>query len=176
MTLRPRTVKATERESPVAWWLAAALAMWMLDGLVLGLGFVAAGLLLAVLVGLLPRYLLRRLTGVADRRTVQLGALCALIAVLIMLTINFNNRVAQQRAESLVSAITHYRAVAGRYPGRLEDLVPVYIDAVPRARYTLAFNNFSYRNAAGHAMLAYAVAPPFGRAVFDFRTRRWSEH
>jgi hypothetical protein len=111
--------------------------------------------------------------GLATGPTFRLGLVLSLCAIAIMVTINFNNKLAQQRANTLVSAIAHYRALAGHYPPALDDLVPVYIDAVPRAKYTLSFNRFEYDNFGERVMLSYADAPPFGRIGYDFSERRW---
>ena len=155
--------------------LAALTALYCLDALVLGLGFVAFGLLLVSL-ALVAKWLLLRATpsgATAQHRTARLALSLTLCAVAIMVTINLNNQLARERANRLVAAIDHYRAIAGRYPQRLEDLVPTYIDAVPRAKFTLSFNRFDFAHRQDGAVLAYAQTPPFGRAIYDFKAQRW---
>lgn len=149
------------------------LALYALDALILGQGFVALGLLLAVLLWFVPKWLLQRRTRGGGAATARLAFSLGLCAVAIMVTINLNNRLAWQRANALVAAIDHYRAVAGHYPRRLEDLVPVYIDTVPRAKYTLSFNEFAFNNTDGEVMLTYADTPPFGRVCYNFADHRW---
>lgn len=153
--------------------LAALLALYACDALVLGQGFIAAALLLAVVIGLLPKAWLLGRIGAPVTPTLGLAARCLACATAIMLTINLNNLLARQRGEAVVDAIRHYRAVAGHYPAALDELVPHYLDAVPRAKYTLSFNRFDYVNQSGRTALAYAETPPFGRVVYDFERRRW---
>ncbi len=153
--------------------MLAVFALYCLDALVLGQGFVAAGLLLAVAFGLVPKWFVLRAIGRPAPATARLALAMTVCAIAIMLTINLNNQLARERGNALVAAIEHYRAMAGHYPRRLEDLVPRYIEAVPLARYTLSFNRFDFLAERDRILLAYAVAPPFGREVFDFHQQRW---
>ena len=170
-------LQETQPNSAVTHWVApelpAAVSLYGLDALVLGQGFVALGLSLLVTLWLLPKWLLLRATRQSGRATARWSVSLGLCAVAIMLTINFNNHLARQRAGELVSAINHYRAVAGAYPQALDDLVPVYIDAIPRAKYTLSFNRFEFANQNGRRYLAYAETPPFGRVFYDFGLHQW---
>lgn len=157
--------------SPVT--IPALLCLYVLDALVLVQGFVAMGLLAALVFVVLPKWFVLRRLGRSCRSTRRFAALLLICAVAVMVTIKTNNRLAHSRADSLIAAIAHYRAVAGDYPQTLGDLVPTYIDAVPRARYSLTFNRFSYRHTHAEAALAYADVPPFGRAIFEFGPQRW---
>ncbi len=139
----------------------------------LGHGFVSAALFAAAGANLGKVWILHRL-GRPARRTLRMTFWLTACGGAIMLTINVNNHLAQARAESLVVAIDHYRAVAGRYPRTLGDLVPAYLDHVPRAKYTLSYAHFDYANSAGRVTLTYPYAPPFGRARYDFDTARWT--
>ena len=153
--------------------IAALAILYVLDATVLGHGFVAFALLLAATLCLLPKWLLLHRIGAPTEPTARLGTMFLGCAVAIMATINFNNHLAQQPGEALVAAISHYRAVSGHYPAALDDLVPVYIDAVPRAKFTLSFNHFEYVRKANQIALTYAHTPPFGRAFYDFGQRQW---
>jgi hypothetical protein len=153
--------------------LYAALALFVLDAFVMGQGLVAAVILLSVGAWLLPKAYLVSLAGRNSRPILRLSAVLALAAVAIMLTINFNNGLAQARAQRLVGAIEAFRAVNGRYPAVLDDLVPAYVDDVPIAKYTLSFNRFLYRNRGDRVVLGYVDIPPFGRPYYDFIGKRW---
>ena len=53
------------------------------------------------------------------------------------------------------------------------SLVPDFIPAVPRARYTLLFGNFEYDARQGRHSLMYVVIPPFGGQLYIFEQNRW---
>jgi hypothetical protein len=145
------------------------------DALLLGQGLLAALLLMTVGGWLLPKAMLLVKVGRDAWPTVRLATLCGLTAVAIMATINLNNHLARQRATRLIQAIELYRAANGRYPLALEALVPRYMTAIPRAKYTLTFNQFVYQQFDQHALLGYVEVPPFGRPCFDFDQRRWHD-
>ncbi len=88
-----------------------------------------------------------------------------------------NAGIAATRAQALISACKAYRAQRGEFPDRLEDLVPGFIPAVPRANYTL-WGAFRYWNGSQTKepdhVLTYVVFPPFGRRLYHFEEDRWS--
>lgn len=159
------------RRAPLT--LAALATLYLFDAAVLGQGFVAAALLTIVALGLLPKWFVLRHIGAVTWPTSRLAVMFTTCAIAIMATINFNNSLARARGEALVTAISHYRAIAGRYPRALDDLVPTYIEAIPRAKYTLSFNRFDYSGRGDRVVLAYADTPPFGRSFYDFKHQRW---
>ncbi len=150
-----------------------AFTLFILDAFVMGQGLVAAVILIGVGAWLLPKAYLYARVGRNVWPTLRLAAVLAVASVAIMLTINFNNEVARERAEQLVRAIESYRTVTGRYPAELGELVPGYVQAVPRAKFTLSFNRFIYLNGDDRISLAYTDVPPFGRPYYDFRGRAW---
>ncbi len=162
-----------------AWWRRpapyAALLLFAADALVLEQGLLAAFLLMTVCGWLLPKALLLNKVHRDAGPTVRLALLFSVTAVAIMATIHINNHVARLRAERLIAAIDLYHASQGRYPLALEALVPRYIAAIPRAKYTLAFNQFLYHQHLSAARLGYVEVPPVLRPCFDFGQRRWHE-
>ena len=150
-----------------------AFALFVLDAFVMGQGLVAAVILLCVGAWLLPKAYLFSLAGRNSRPILRFAGALAIAAVAIMSTINFNNRVAQDRAEGLVAAIESYRSVNGSYPADLDQLVPGYVEDVPIAKYTMSFNRFVYLNRGDRAFLGYVDIPPFGRPYYDFLAKRW---
>ena len=91
------------------------------------------------------------------------------------MTISWNNRLARARAETIVSALTLYKAQHGDYPTKLSALVPEQLPAVPRAKYTLLFSDFSYfYDPIEHrGFLLYTPLPPFGRPTFSLERQSW---
>lgn len=100
-------------------------------------------------------------------------AMWILLPVITIATIGANNVVARRRALDLIVAIDAYRARHGDYPKRLEDLVPEILTSVPRAKFTVAFNQFYYSNTDGKPWMMYTSVAPFGRPTYDFTTKRW---
>ncbi len=95
-------------------------------------------------------------------------------AILCVFTLNaVMNRIARERAEELVQAIKAYRNDTGTYPKRLDSLVPVHIDQIPLAKYTLISHQFIYWASEESATLMYMELPPFGRPYFDFKNDLW---
>jgi hypothetical protein len=83
-----------------------------------------------------------------------------------------NNQVAQSRAETLIAAVKAFHRQNHRYPEKLEELVPGFIDRVPRAKYTYS-SSFQYRSWPNSHTLIYAYLPPFGRRVYYFEHDEW---
>ena len=161
----------------VAWWrwpaLYLASALFVLDALIMGQGLLAASMLLVVITWLVPKATLFFMVGRNGWPVARLAALLAAAAVAIMLTINFNNGLAARRAQRLISAIELYRAASGHYPDSLEVLIPRYLETIPPAKYTLAYNRFLYSKHPRRVVLGYVEVPPYGRSFYDFERRRW---
>lgn len=80
--------------------------------------------------------------------------------------------VAEANAQRVVAACDEYHAANGRFPKDLDELVPRYMNSVPRAKYCLA-GHFAYHN-LGTPMLYWQVVPPYLRKIYNFETRSWS--
>jgi hypothetical protein len=141
----------------------------------MGQGWLAAVGLLALGMWLLPKaWLLHSL----DRDARPLWRLCGWIglsAVATLAFINFNNELARQRAGEVIGAVELFRAVAGRYPRNLHELVPTYLPAVPRAKLTLTYGDYVYRTDDRSASLSYVDVAPLGVRAYDFSARRWGD-
>jgi hypothetical protein len=85
----------------------------------------------------------------------------------------FQIHVATENASRIVAACENFHAATGKFPQVLNELVPDYLPTIPRAKYCLSFNKFSYWNLDGHATLTWYEMPPFGRRIYDFDQRRW---
>lgn len=84
-----------------------------------------------------------------------------------------NNQIAKSRAETLVDAIKAFNQKHQRYPEKLDELVPEYIDHVPTAKYTLFFASFFYLSGHEFHSLFYVAMPPFGRPTYNFERDKW---
>ena len=97
------------------------------------------------------------------------AAAFALLCVLIIGYSKFNNYVARHRAIRIAAACEVYRAKTGAYPKSLEALVPEYITAVPRAKYTLVWGNFRYID----AKIVYVHEPFLATPAYDLAAAKW---
>lgn len=122
----------------------------------------------------LPLSLLRRkYRGHRRERFARLAIYAAAVASSLTLAA-FNDRVAEERAARIVAAVEAYAAVHGRYPERLEELVPRFLPAIPaKAKYALLDRGFQYRTSPGQHILMYTTMAPYGRRYFTFETGRW---
>ncbi len=85
----------------------------------------------------------------------------------------FQLRVAEANARRVVAACEEYHAVNGRFPRKLDELVPQYMNSVPVAKYCLGpWGRFIYSSHS--SLLFWHVVPPHYRKIYNFETRRWS--
>jgi hypothetical protein len=103
-----------------------------------------------------------------------------LIPVLTFCLVRANNtfqlRVAETNGQRIVAACEEYHAANGRFPRKLDELVPKYMNSVPMAKYCFGpWSEFIYvSRTPEHATLFWHIIPPHYRKIYDFETRRWS--
>ncbi len=98
----------------------------------------------------------------------------ALTLGLVWVNNDFQLGVAEANAQRVVAACEAYHAANGRFPKKLDELVPRYLNSVPLAKYCLGPpSEFSYYS-FGTPMLVWQVVPPHYRKIYNFETRRWS--
>lgn len=90
---------------------------------------------------------------------------------LVLGNATLQSRMATSNARRIVTACERFRETQDRYPDELDELVPSYMSSLPRAKYSLAFGEFSYWSQAGRHSLAWTAVPPFGRRVYDLEQR-----
>lgn len=153
--------------------LLLGLALVGLDAFLFNQGVIALVVAASVVLVGAPRALLaKKFQGVRGRRLTCLAIY--LVAVAMVFGLNaFNNKLAHRRAGDLISAVEAFHADQGRYPRSLSELVPSYIDEVPAAKYTLAFDRFWYYADDENATLLYVAFPPFGRPTYSFARGEW---
>ncbi|MCW5593544.1 MAG: hypothetical protein KIS74_15690 [Burkholderiales bacterium] len=153
--------------------LAIAALLFLGDGVWIAQGVLSMLVALwAVFLGLPVALLARKYAGARVRRLAALG-IYLLAAVAVWTWIGTNNGIARERAEGVIAAVKAFRADTGRYPASLDELVPRYLPEVPRAKYTLAFHEFTYRSSGNDAWLYYVALPPFGRPTYAFSSGKW---
>jgi hypothetical protein len=163
-----------EADVPVGSLVGAAV-VYAIDAFVLNQGALAVVVALGFLVALIPAVIvgaLRRDWEKALRGILRAG-IFVVAAVAVLGTNALQNWAARRRAEVVIDACERYRAVNGRYPEKLGDLVPGLLPSEPRAKYVLMFGSFDYRVDPGRHTLGYVALPPFGRPYYVLEERRW---
>ncbi len=147
-----------------------------------GLGVGLISLLVAMLgtALLLAGGALSRLRGHRKRagNRLQRAAIYAALGLLAVVTGRFQAAAARRHARQVIAACERYRVERGRYPDRLQDLVPGYLPSVPPVTYAFLGEPFQYR-AGGSGpeadpILWYADVPGNSRQIYHFRTGHWT--
>ncbi len=100
---------------------------------------------------------------------------------------HFQGTIAMGNAAHVIQACERYREATGSYPKRLDELVPRYLNKVPRAKYCLLYGEFWYwgprvfadrtadqtENQTPRAILTWYELPPYGRRIYAFETGKW---
>jgi len=86
----------------------------------------------------------------------------------------YGNVMARDRAESLIVSVERFQARHGRYPERLEEMVPEFVAEIPRAKYVVIADRFRYSRSGSRHSLMYVEMPPFGRRIYTFEDRQWT--
>lgn len=132
-----------------------------------GLVLLTVGALWAAARGAAPRILARS-------RAMRAGMYLVLGAATIGAT-RFHAATAQNHAAQVIEACRAYQVRHGMLPDRLQQLVPEFLPAVPRAKYTLSYGEFTYWTSEQKShTLMYVALPPFGRKLYHFEEARWS--
>ena len=76
-------------------------------------------------------------------------------------------------AKSVIKAVNTYYADSGLYPENLNQLIPIYLESIPRCAYRLTDSEFRYFSDPGDPNLMWAVAPPYGRRFYYFKDAEW---
>lgn len=152
------------------------MAIYYIDAIFLTQGALAAiATFVGVIVGLVN--LFRGIVSPARWRLLYgpgVGLLYVLMMAAVVHTIRVGNETAQARADQLVSALKHYRADHGRFPAQLDDLVPRYIPAVPRAKDGAMLGDFVYLYGAGARGTLWWTRMPFSLRIYDLERGTWS--
>ena len=90
--------------------------------------------------------------------------------------IQFHLATAEHHSADVIAACKAYQVRHGMLPATLQQLVPEFLPAVPRAKYTLAYGEFLYWASSpnAHTLMYYAL-PPFGRRLYHFEEGVWTQ-
>jgi hypothetical protein len=93
--------------------------------------------------------------------------------MLLFSNARLQSSIASANARQVIAAIEQFHGANGRYPDKLNDLVPRYLASVPPAKYCIGLCEFKYWVLDGKASLMKVVVPPFGHDVYSLEKREW---
>ena len=151
-----------------------AVAWLVFDGFFLDMGMPSVLLCFFLTLLWLPwNLLVPRYRGRRKERLMRYGLY--MVAALLALGVKvLNTSLAHERADSIIAAVEQYKTKKGAYPERLNQLVPEFLPAIPRAKIVISDFGFIYTASADRHDLMYVGMPPFGRRVYGFERREWS--
>ena len=150
-----------------------ASAVFVLDAYLFNQGVIAMAFLLLVAPIILIKAVFAWKNTALRKRRLAAAGIYAVMAVMVLIYIQVNNRRAGRKADLLIAACEEYRAVHTIYPEELVDLVPDFIDRIPIAKYAYATGQFHYASRKDSHLLWYVSFPPFGKRVYRFETEKW---
>lgn len=101
----------------------------------------------------------------------RVAAVYAVLLVATLSVITWSWRVAQRRANPVISAVHRYHSEHGQYPATLDELVPAYLPSIPHAGFTRVSRDFWYYN--GRPQLKFS-GMWHGVFSYDFPTESWT--
>jgi hypothetical protein len=148
-----------------------AVSLFIVDAFLFGWFVFAMSASIALVFWLIPRTLLVFIRGnVLTIRELKTGIyLCIVVATFAAYA--GNSYLAKARADTVIAAVDQFKADHHRYPESLTELVPKYMNSVPRAKYTVMYGEFIFFRDVPSLM--YYGFPPFYRRVYRFDSRNW---
>ncbi len=124
--------------------------------------------------------MIRRLRGtliIAGAMLVLDGLTYDQIYIVVVIAVfgflRMNNGLTEARAARVIGAVERYQGQQGRFPERLDKLVPAFLPSVPRAKYTLMLGEFVYLASPERHTLMWVVTPAVDRRTYNFETKQW---
>ena len=149
--------------------------LYFLDALLVGLPSLGTFLCVVFMLTNFVAFLWRRKgdRAIVVKYGIRSLALC-LTVIAILGTFMFNRHLGHVNARLIIKAVEDYRSEQGKYPERLEDLVPQFLPKVPHSAIRLTSTKYYYLYHKGYHSLMWSEAPPFGRRTYQFETKEWS--
>jgi hypothetical protein len=160
--------EAKPARKPVPLWAALALALGLIVLPALATGPLFAPFVILWALCALALSFRAKLAPVRNQRLRNLGIYVA-AAFLSVAVHGYRIDAAQERGETLASAIKAYRADSKSYPVKLEALVPKYIGEIPEGAYGRFYYHLNKDNA--EPFFFFVTLPPFGRRGYCFEEK-----
>jgi len=150
-----------------------AFVLFIIDAFVMNQGAIALITFVIVLPVLGIKAFINRKNRSLLKKRLATGGILFVMVVLVFTAIALNNKIARYRAKKIIQACENYKNKFHRYPGKLPEIVPEFMETIPLAKYTLTSNRFGYIAAKDNHLLYYIAIPPFGRATYRFENQQW---
>ena len=112
-----------------------------------------------------------------DKKYAKLFAMKAFIYFMALMGIlgifKLNSHLGEKNAQRIIKAVNTYYADKGHYPEKLDQLIPIYLESIPRCAYRMTASEYRYFSDPGDPFLVWAVVPPFGRRIYHFKNAEW---
>jgi hypothetical protein len=82
-------------------------------------------------------------------------------------------KISDVNSERVIKACEEFRVENGRYPSKLDELVPKYLTSVPPAKHCMT-GMFMYENKADGPCVLWWYRYGFYRRFYQFNEKRWS--
>jgi hypothetical protein len=185
------------------WSIIGASTLFIIDSFVLG----APYFFILVLIGLIFFWIPSILFSLKKPDELKFKIGRALIYTVMVIStkvlFDFNNNLAEERAEIIISALDTYLQKENRYPDELQKLVPEFLDSIPKPKigpskyyYSVRSDNtlknialdcyekrYEYTSDvkecdallinASKPQFFYVRFPPYDRASWDFEKKEW---
>jgi hypothetical protein len=146
---------------------------WVLfDVYLMGIPFLGLVLLLCFSVVALVKFF-RTFETTTWKRTIAypLSPILGIAAIVIGTSLNWS--MGRNNADKVIHAVETFHARTGEYPQSLNDLVPGYLDKLPRSAIRSFLTDYDYFvNGSSHTLF-YVKIPPTGRSMYDFESKSW---
>ena len=152
---------------------AAGFYIW--DVLIFGLPVIGLGLSFLAFVSYGLFALVRKAKQEREmaRRYAWKGLIFLVTVAAILGSHNLNLKMGASNADRIIDAVETFYMDQNRFPEKLEELVPVYLERIPRAAVRFNANEYRYWDEGGRYQLLWVKVPPYLRAVYDFGTKEW---
>jgi len=148
-----------------------AACLFIVDAVVFGWFVIAVSASIVLVLWLIPSTLLALIRGnVLTVREMKTGVYLCMVAA-IFAAYAGNNYLAKSGADTVIAAVDKFKTDHHRYPESLPELVPKYLNSIPRAKYTVMYGEFIFLR--GGPSLMYYEFPPFLRRVYRFDSQKW---
>jgi hypothetical protein len=161
-------------ERSLAFVAFAALTLGAVDAFIFGQAVIAFFLCVTGALYYPLRAIQARKDGARLKLRLSKAAITSIAGFAALGAIAYGNVMARERAGALIVAVERFHAKHGRYPGRLEEMIPEFVAEIPRAKYVAIADRFRYSRSGSRHSLMYVEMPPFGRRIYTFEDRKWT--
>ena len=148
-------------------------SIWGMIAIVLGQPSISMILCVVGILYLLPRAIVARQDKALLKLRLSKAAITSVAGIAAMGMLVYGDSIASERADKLVVAVEQFRAKHGRYPVRLEEIVPEFISEIPQPNYVLIADKFRYFELDSRHSLQYFDMPPWSRRIYTFEDHKW---